>query len=205
MKRLEKHEIAELKARLAEWQTPAAMHDLVDATMDGLGSENLFNQGGLAFLRDAWTTAGFGKMRKAEKVRLVAGNWPDFELEIGGQVEAFEAVEADKPGRQRGLEYRKGIGEVEDDSVEDWIAEAEQAPVWLEAASQKKADKKYGARAKLLIYLNLNEWGIRHSEVVSCFPHATRAVKGLFEEVWVLWKDRAYRVWRQPSAPVQAA
>ncbi len=195
MKRLAPHEIDELKRRLAAWQTPETMSAAADEAMNGLGSTNLFNQGGLAFLRDAWIAAEFGAIRNAEKVRLVSDNWPDFELCIGGRVEAFEAVEADEPDRRRGEEYRHGIGDLEDDPVEDWVARAEQAPGWLRAACLKKAGKNYGGRANLVIYLNLDEYGIRQSEVEACFCHATKNVKDAFETVWVLWKKRAYRVW----------
>ena len=67
--------------------------------MDSLGAINLFNQGGLAFLRDAWLAAQFAGKRDAEQVRSLSANWPDFELKIAGRVEAFEAVEADAPER----------------------------------------------------------------------------------------------------------
>ncbi|MBF0167486.1 MAG: hypothetical protein HQL45_07620 [Alphaproteobacteria bacterium] len=195
MKRLVQDEIDELKERLAAWQSPKTMGASVDEAMNSLGSSNLFNQGGLAFLRDAWIAAEFGAIRNAEKVRLVSDNWPDFELCIDGRVDAFEAVEADAPDRRRGEEYRKGIGEMKDDPVEDWIARAEQAPDWLQSACRKKARKNYGSRANLVIYLNLNEFGIRQSEVETCFPHATAAVKDAFETVWILWKKQAYHIW----------
>lgn len=200
MERLSKSEISELKGRLAKWQPPGAMEELYDDTVHRIGSVNLFNQGGLAFLRDAYVAAEFGKARNIDKVRLVSDTWPDFELLIGDHIEPFEAVEADEPGRQRGVEYRDDDGEVQEDTVEDWVARAEQAPAWLDAACRKKAAKRYGSRANLVIYLNMNEFGVRHSEVISCFPHATRAVKADFEAVWVLWKGQAYRVWRQSNA-----
>jgi hypothetical protein len=200
MKRLEKHEIRNLKVRLAEWQPPQIMHALVSDTADFLGLDNLFNQGGLAFLRDAWIAAEFGVLRNADAVRLVSNEWPDFEVLLGGRIDAFEAVEADDPKRRRGIEYREGIGEVEDDPVEDWIARAEQAPAWLAATCEKKVSKRYGARASLVIYLNLSEFGIRQSEVEACFPSATESAKRSFEEILVLWKKKVYRVWSQSPA-----
>lgn len=104
-------------------------------------------------------------------------------------------MEADDPDRRRGEEYREGIGEVEDDPVEDWVARAKQATAWLQAACRMKAGKRYGGRANLVIYLNLGEYGIRQSEVEACFPSETEAVKDAFETVWILWKKRAYQVW----------
>lgn len=200
MPRLDREEIAELKQQLAEWQTPESMSLLLDEIMNQIGSVDLFNQGGLAFLRDAWTAAEFGKIRRAEFVRLVADIWPDFELKLGDQIERFEAVEADDPERRRGDEYRRSIGEIEDDPVEDWVARAEQAPAWLEAACRIKANKRYGADAELVIYLNLSEYGIRQNEVESLFPTATSVVKDSFHAVWVLWKKRAYLVWKNGKA-----
>ena len=102
-------------------------------------STTLFNQGGLAFLRDASIAAEFGTIRQAERVRLVADTWPDFELEIDGSVEQFKAVEVDR----RGDECRKSTGRAEHDPEETWIARAEQTPAWIAAVCQKKADKRY--------------------------------------------------------------
>jgi len=200
MVRLNRIEIKDLKRRLAEWQTPAEMVGLVEDAMHRLGSEDLFNQGGLAFIRDAYIAGEFGNMRQAEQVRLVADTWPDFELKKDGQVELFEAVEADDPERRRGDEYRNTTGEAEDDPVGDWIARAEQAPAWLEAACQKKADKRYGARVNLVAYLSFTEYGIRQKEVEKCLVSATEVVKDSFDTVWVLWKNRAHLVWKGGEA-----
>lgn len=174
---------------------------LLDETTSRIGSVDYFNQGGLAFLRDAWIAAKFGRIRQAEIVRLVADIWPDFELKLGGQVESFEAVEADDPGRRRGDEYRNCIREIEHDPVEDWIARAEQAPAWVETACRIKADKRYSAGANLVIYLNLSEYGIRQNAVERSFQAATTAVKDSFDTVWVLWKKRAYLIWKSGKAP----
>ena len=195
MKRLERHEKVNLEARLCRWQTPQDMQALVADAMDCLGSSNLFNQTGLAFLRDAWIAAEFGLSWNAETARLVTENWPDFELSAGGKVQAFEAVEADDPMRRRGDEYRYGVGEVEDDPIEDWIFRSEQAPCWIEAACRKKLAKRYAGDASLVIYLNMNEYGIRQVEVEACFASATDSAKNHFESVWILWKSRGYQVW----------
>lgn len=196
MARLTRGEIADLNERLAQWQSPTEMARVVEEAMDRLGSNYLFIQAGLAFIRDAWIAVEFGKVLRADQVRLVGDAWPDFELRKDDRVAAFEAVEADDPRRWRGDEYRDSSGQIEDDPVEDWIARANEAPAWLEAACQKKAAKRYGARANLVIYLNLGEYGIRQKEIESCFPGATGSVKDSFDAVWVLWKKLAYLVWQ---------
>jgi hypothetical protein len=117
----------------------------------------------------------------------------------GEIVESFEAVEADEPGRKRGREYKEDNGEVEFDGVENWIARANAAPAWIEAVCRKKAAKRYGGRTNLVVYLNMNEFGIRQSEVVSSFAHATEVAKDAFDSVWVFWHQRAYRIWAQAA------
>ena len=196
MARLTRKQISDLVELLAEWRTPDELANVVDDTMDRLGSDDLFNQGGLAFLRDARIAAEFSKIRQAHQVRLVADDWPDFEIKIEGHIEAFEAVEADDPDRRRGDEYRTQTALVEDDPVEDWIERASNAPAWIEAACRKKANKRYGARANLVVFLNLSEYGIRQKEIEGCFLAASESVKDHFDTVWVLWKTQVYPVWK---------
>lgn len=200
MKYLDKFEKKHFLAHLAQWQTPQAMHLVVEDIMNTLGSRNLFNQSGLAFLRDAWIAAEFGEMRKVKHVRLVSENWPDFELLLDHQIEAFEAVEADDPDRRRGDEYQENTGIIEDDPVEEWIFRAEQAPIWMENVCRKKVKKHYSARSNLVIYLNMSEYGIRQSEVESCFQSATEVAKDDFETIWILWKKKTYRIWPRSRA-----
>ncbi len=180
------------------------MLHLADETGDRIGSTNLFNQSGLTFLTDALTAAEFGQLRQAEQVRLVDDVWPDFELRIGGRVEQFEAVEADDPDRKRGDEYKNDTGEaqVEKRSLRQT---ADLIPIWLAIACQKKADKHYGSRANLVVYLNASDYGIRQKETEQAFPDATSAVKDCFNEVWVYWKRKAYLVWQGGRAYRTAA
>jgi hypothetical protein len=202
MARLTRKEIADLECCFAQWQSPDALSTLVDEAMNRIGSRDLFNQGGLAVVRDGWTAAEFGQARQATQVRLITDAWPDFELKIHDQIEPFEGVEADDPQRRRGDEYRNSTGEIEDDPVEDWIARAEQAPIWLEAACRKKANKKYSTRSNLVIYLNLGEYGIRQKEVERSFSSATAAAKDSFNSIWILWKKRAYLVWESSNVAI---
>jgi len=195
MTRLTKTEIATHKTWLAAWREPAAMAQYVDAVNDHMGSKDFFNQAGVEFLRDAWAAAEFAGKRGARQVRLVAGQWPDFELRLDGRVEQFECVEADTPGRRRGDEYRDGELAVEDDPVEDWCDRAAKVPEAIRAAVGKKLTKHYDGKVQLLIYLNINEFGIRQKEIESAFPEATAKAKDQFGAIWILWKARVYRPW----------
>lgn len=199
--RLSRGEIADLQSRLTTWLPPEEILRLVGR----IGSLAYFCQSGLAFLRDAWIGAEFAKIRQLELVRLVSDIYPDFEILSGGGIERFEAVEADDPERRRGDEYRDSSDHAQCDPIDSWIARAEQTPLWLAAACQKKANKRYGARANLVVYLNVGEYGIRQREIESCFPSATASVKGSFDAVWVLWKSKAYLVWQSGEQPRRAA
>jgi hypothetical protein len=199
MPRMTRSERTELKRRLGAWQSPEAMLNLANEAGDRIGSRYLFNQSGLSFLTDALTAAEFGQIRQAEKARLVDDDWSDFELAIGERIERFEAVEADDPDRKRGDEYKDDTAEIRVEA-RSLPETADLIPTWLAIACQKKADKHYGARANLVIYLNASDYGIRQKEIEQTLPVATAAVKDCFDAVWVYWKRKAYLVWQGGKA-----
>lgn len=173
--------------------------------MDYMGSEDFFNQPGVSFIREAWAAAKFALDRNAEAVRLVPENqqWPDFEMKMNSKVDAWEITEADDPERRRGDEYREAAkrlaidgSNISEDPVEDWIKRADKVPAAIRARCESKAKKHYGGRASLLVYLNLSEYGIRLRQIEACFADATSPAKDSFDQIWVLWKDHAYLVWK---------
>lgn len=136
----------------------------VSAVNDAMGSADLFRQGGVEFLCDAWLAAEFGRHRQCSFVRLVPEReqWPDFEAKTGGDIERVECAETDIRGRRRGDEYREaperaadGPLAIEHDPIEDWIARADQVPAALSAVIGTKIGKLYAGRASLLVYLNI--------------------------------------------------
>ena len=70
----------------------------------------------------------------------------------------------------------------------------QQIPAVLAERASKKAAKGYSGAAGLLIYLNINEFGIREREVEASFLDATAPAIKSFDAVWILWKDRLYHV-----------
>ena len=178
----------------------------------GMSDSDFFNQPGIGFLREAWAAAKFGDVRCAESVRLVPADaqWPDFEIQLGGICSSWEFTEAQVPGRSRGQEYAErakrraaGGSDSRADPVEDWIKRADSAPEAMRAAAGGKAAKGYSAKAGLLILLTLSEYGIRQTQIESCFPVETEVAKDAFSEVWVLWKDCAYLTWENGKAATQ--
>ena len=150
MAKLSKAVLAEHRAWLSEWRMPAEMSAYLSRVNNTMGPADFFGQGGVAFLRDAWLAAEFGRHRQGSLVQLVpeTEQWPDFRARAGSVIEDVECVEADVPGRRRGDEYRDAAREskagectVKDDPEEDWIARAEQVPAALSAAIAKKASR----------------------------------------------------------------
>jgi hypothetical protein len=183
-----------LKASLCEWQLPESMLRLVAS----IPSDPFLTQAGLEFLQDAWIGAEFARLRHVPRVRLIADTRPDFEIEIDGRVDRFEAVEVLEAGRRRGDEYRAGGNVVtEFDPIEDWVARADHAPRWIEEACRKKASMGYDPLTNLIVYLNLGEYGVRQKEIERSFETATAGAKERFHTLWILWKQHTYLVWEE--------
>jgi Protein of unknown function (DUF2384) len=88
-------------------------------------------------------------------------------------IERVACAEADVPGRRRGDEYRQAdLSAIKDDPVEQWIARVEQVPVALAATIGTKVEKRYGSCVSLLVYLNIDEFGIRQADIEAA-PHLT--------------------------------
>ena len=210
MSRLNKAELATHRDWLSCWRVPAEMAAYVAAVNERMGSADFIRQGGIEFLRDAWLAAEFGRLRQCEEVRLVAEGrqWPDFEARQAGDKELFECVEAIDPNRQRGNEYRQFVHQaadvdlhIEDDPVEDWIDRARKAPKALSEAITKKVGKHYASGASLLVYLNIDEFGIHQAEIEAAMAPAVQPALAHFRHVWILWKARLYGPW---SSQVQS-
>jgi len=203
--RLTRDEIQASRKLLSQWQRPADMRLAADKLMDQLGSEDLFNQSGLEFVLEASAGSEFAEKRGALSVRLVPADRPDCELMFsGGGVEAFEIVEADIVGRKRGLEYKEQVasGKATDWPIEEW-ATPQQARQALQAAAGTKAAKArdlasksipYPSGTKLLIYLNIYDFGAHHDAIKNEFAASVEIATAWFPTIWIFWKGVAYRV-----------
>ncbi|WP_323794740.1 hypothetical protein [Nisaea sp.] len=196
-------ELRRIQDELVVWRSPEEFAAVWESIAERVPPETLFNQGGLAFLRDAYVASVFGTTSglPISKIHLVDDQWPDFEIKLSnGIVQQFEMVEADQPGRRRGVEY---LG-VRDDEVDLENVDLEPLPTpkeavqntcdWLRNAVARKLAKSYSDPVNLAIYLNLEDWGGVHAQVIASFAGATRAGTGRFESIWVIWKKHAYRV-----------
>ena len=205
--RLTTAQIKQYKKLLSTVNSPATMLNKVEQFIEEIGDVDFFTQPGLAFLRDAWIAAKFAKSRNASTIRLLAldSDWPDFEICVDDKLEKFEAVEALEDGRRRSKEYvdaeklrLQGKPFATNDPISQWIKRANDIPRALEEACKKKIERNYpdAKQFGLVIYLNINEFGIRHQEVLEKFTHVTKECKSVFQSAWVLWKDVAHPVWQ---------
>ena len=190
MPRLTTPELEQYLADFQQWQSPQDLLNKAGGVMDYMGSEDFFNQPGLAFVREAWAASKFGLERDAESVRLVPSEFPDLELRIGTSVEQWELTEADVKERRRGLEYRGG-----EYRGGNYLEHIEQAPGSIRRACERKATKRYTQKVGLLVLLNIPSFGAHQEETIASFPDSTAVAKDAFSEVWVLWNNRAYAVW----------
>jgi hypothetical protein len=183
--------------RLSNWQMPADMIGKAEELRTLLGSEALV-QPRAGFFREAFTAGRFAGVRRADRVRLIyPDERPDFELDFGNEVEAFELVEADTAGRKRDLEIRRerAAGDkVIAFPVEEWLT-PDEAGFLLDAAARRKSNGRYDRQCRLLIYLNPIEFDLHHAETLAIMKPATEAAKNHFAAVWVMWKGEAYRTW----------
>jgi hypothetical protein len=158
-------ELARARAMLSVWQSSSSFIEAATHLHSRTTSTVFFNRPELAFLRDAWVIAKFLKWRPHKRARLSSREeaWPDGLFESACGVVNIEVTEAFEPGRRRGEQFKPEAPRVRHDPVEDWVRRAEQIPAALEKAITDKAAKRYSSPFTLLVYLNINEWGIRRA------------------------------------------
>jgi hypothetical protein len=127
-----------------------------------------------------------------EAVRLAnpSDQWPDGYVKFRGQIYNIE-VTSTHGGRLLGQEY-KGISGPTLDPVENWIERANSIPKYLDEAIGAKIKKRYASPCWLVIYLNINEYGIRQSEIKQIIVETKARYSDHFVEISILWKGELY-------------
>jgi hypothetical protein len=108
--------------------------------------------------------AEFAGLIPVESVRLASSSeqWPDGYVKLSGKTHYIE-VTSTHGGRKLGEEYR-GVKAPTLDPVSNWAARAESVARYLDEAIAAKIRKKYGSAYWLVVYLNIDEYGIRQTE-----------------------------------------
>jgi hypothetical protein len=179
-------------ALLIQWQSAQTFASMTGAMCRRCRSSDYFNRPRLKFLHDAYVLADFARLKEVEAVRLAnpSDQWPDGYVKFRGQIYNIE-VTSTHGGRLLGQEYKRISGPTLD-PVENWIERANSIPKYLDEAIGGKIKKKYASPCWLVIYLNINEYGIRQSEIKQTIVETKAHYSVHFVEISILWKGELY-------------
>jgi hypothetical protein len=183
-------ELRKAREDLAQWHSPTDFRRAVHNPHQRCRARE-FKGPERKFLLDAWTLAQFVRHEHVDQIRLVepSERWPDGQVRIGGTIENIEATMAPMPRRRMWGEYQVDA-KPEYDPVPNWVKRAEAIPGALEKAITDKLAKRYRSRMWLVVYLNINEWGIRQAERERALAEIKERHAESFGRLFVLWKDK---------------
>ena len=193
--RIPRNALVAWTSELSEWTPTDVFRAHIDQIAQAIPRNTFFRQGGLAFLRDAWIASRVAWALPSDMVRLVSSERPDFEIQIGGQIEQFEATEADIEGRRRGDEPDDPYPQP--DPVENWRRRFEAIPEALDRVVAKKLKKDYLPEVNLAIYVNLGCYGAYVNEGLPILRDHTAPARTKFKRVFVLWEGCLYKFWEE--------
>jgi len=175
-----------------EWRSPVDFESRRREIRRAVDASFQFNRGEAKWLLEAWLISKFGRLKNLPKVKLNRSDPPDAFVQIGDSSTPIEITEILEPGRLRGLEYRPGAPEVEEDPVEDWVRRADQIPSALLSGIRKKTAKAYPPNTQLLVYLNIGEWGIRQRETEAAIKSILSNPTAPFSKIYILWNVKLF-------------
>jgi hypothetical protein len=188
---LPEDEVRKSHDNLVQWRSSVAFRKTVLDLCNRCRSSQFFNKPYCSFLRDAFVLAEFAHRKNADRVRLArpSDQWPDGHVTIGGKDENVEVTIALTPGRRMGDEYRFAT-KCELDPVHNWIERAAAIPGALDKAISQKIAKHYPIGTWLVVYLNINDYGIRQVETEAAIAAVKQRHAASFGSIFVLWKDK---------------
>ena len=188
--------------KMSAWQTPEQMRMLVEDCAQSVGGTSILAKQGYGFWRDSWIAAEYSRLSKADQVRLINEDFPDFATSLKGVETQFEATEVLEHTRRRGDEIKVGLERAEaglstaiEDPPERWLT-PETANHALNEASEKKGKKNYPSEIGLVIYLNWSDYFIPEDRIVSIMSDATKEVRLKFKSIDILWRQTVFHVWK---------
>lgn len=159
--------------------------------MEGIPSVELFNDPKHQKLKERWCTGMFGVgYSKLVRPCAVAVNESryredvDFHIRVGDKEWEFQLAEVQRPGRQRGLEFRRfADGTVRSIALDPGLG-AREGPAWLASAVERKRTKRYASSDKLslVLYANFPARDLEYADVAG----ALLKYKGDFASLWII-------------------
>jgi hypothetical protein len=180
-------DLARKTSELQDWQATADFQALVADVNRALGHCELWSNPGKP-VREGWVIASFARRINASHARLLpeTPGGVDGQIRHGDRVTDVEVTAAIEADRKPSLE-KPGV---EHDPVEKWEARFQHIAPQLNARISEKAEKPYAATTTLLVYLNINEWGIRQKVVLDQIERLQSRNRTRFDDLRILWKDR---------------
>jgi hypothetical protein len=198
--------LADARPWFEEWRSPLEFERRYREVRQRIDSNFQFNRGEAKWLLEVWLISKFGRLHEFSKIRLNRADPPDAFVISASSTTPIEMTEVIEPGRQRGLEYQPGGPNLVEDPVEDWVSRAEKIPPALQKGIKKKQQKQYTSDTELLVYLNINELGIRQREIELAIKSTLSKSTRPFSKIHVLWKEKLFdstgRTIRDPNALV---
>lgn len=183
-------DLKSVREDLAQWRAPLNFRRAVHRLHSRCRARD-FKGPQRKFLLDAWTLAELVRHQPVDEVRPAdpSEQFPDGYVKIRGKIEKVEATIAVTPGRRMWDEYQVDA-KLEFDPVDNWVKRARTIPGALEKAITDKIAKRYGSKVWLVVYLNINEGGIRQLETERAIAEIKRRHVESFDRLFVIWKDK---------------
>jgi hypothetical protein len=190
---LSAEELMRARADLETWCAPQDFFQKIKTLDEKIISEELFTAPHLGFVLDAIVLADFAvRLKGARRVRLATQDerHPDGFVETSESTLGIEVTEVDREARRRGDEYKAGVPARE--SVDDWEDRANAIPAELDRVILKKVNKHYHPAPTLVVYLNLNDYGIRQMQTEAAIEAALQRHCSSFNGIYIIWKDKLF-------------
>jgi hypothetical protein len=179
---------------------PEAILSAVEAEMEEIASEELFNNPKHQPLLDRWCAGSFAVAYALHLQECGVAMEPpeaqsdaDFHLCTKVGVFPFQTTEVQRLGRKRGDEYRQPP------TLEPYrpAAEGADGPRWIGAAVQKKVDKRYSTarQINLLVYADFTTEQLDWASVA----HELERFRDKFASLWVITYSALGTVFSTPE------
>lgn len=187
------------------WWTPPDLLEAVRGHNLTVPQVHLFNRPQLKPLLETYAAAKFATVLSQDRhveVRMSTGPFPDFLLQVRGEVQQFELTEADHAERRRGDEYgaeAAAAAEGMPASVEYHDIDADEAAAFnaIARALANKADKTYRPAPHLLVYVNLGIFDRVPLRTIDALA-LSEPYRQTFASMWFLWGGNIGRFWPRP-------
>ncbi len=184
-------ELEKAKVWFECWREPSTFSDQLSQVRPLLNKGRFLYVREGKWYREAWALNAYSKFCSFDAIRLNHDDPPDAFAKHGKTEIPIEITEVMEPERRPAAFYRQSSSKISLDPVENWIKRAEELPGALEASIKRKSRNSYPANTELLIYLNIQEFGIRQKKIESQIS-SILTQPAPFALIHVLWQGKLF-------------